>query len=401
MKRSRIPVLLAGTMIFLVAGLVYGWSTFSLSISQEYPHWTQAQLSLTYSLVWIFFCVGGIVSALIAGAFKPIVILMGSGVLFLISFLVAANAHSLPVLYLSFGVLGGLLTGIVYNTTITAVSLWFPDKPGLCSGILLSGFGFSGFLIGNAFQALTPAEVGAWRTSFTALGIAVCAIICLCALLIRAPGPDFRVEAAAKKHFAADQHPLRMVRTPKFWVYYLWGVLLVGCGSALVSHASRIAMESNHTIAPATIALAASLISVCNGGFRTVFGVLFDRYGLRLDMLVIATGYLLAAVALLAALQLSSFPLAVAGFLLCGTMYGGMAPCASAFVGSNFGQKHYSINFSVFNTSMIPAALFSTMAGAMYDFTGSYRTFCFTILLCAVTGYVLILAMTLLDRKKA
>ena len=400
MKRTRTLHLVAGTLVFLVAGLVYAWSTFSLSISQEYPHWTQAQLSLTYSLVWIFFCVGGILSALIAGKLKPITILMSCGVLFLISFLLAANAHSLPMLYLSFGILGGLLTGIVYNTAIVAVSLWFPDRPGLCNGIMLSGFGFSSFLIGNAYQAFTPPEIGAWRTSFVVLGIVVCAIICLCALVIRRPGPDFQMEATAKKHFAADHTTAQMMKTPKFWVYYLWGVLFVGCGSGLVAHASRIAMESSAAISPATVALAASLISVCNGGFRSVFGAIFDRYGLKSDMVIIATGYLLAASLLVVALKTACFPLAVAGFLLCGTMYGGMAPCAAGFVGSNFGKKHYSINFSVFNTSMIPASLGSTLAGAMYDTTGSYIPFCYTILVCALVGYGLIVTLSALERRK-
>ncbi len=401
MRQSRIVKLIAGTMIFLVAGLVYAWTTFSLSISQEYPHWTQAQLSLTYSFVWIFFCVGGILSALIAGKIRPTVILLACGVLFFGSFLWASRAQSLTELYLSFGILGGLLTGIAYNTTIVTVSLWYPDRPGLCSGILLSGFGFSAFLIGNAYQAWTPAEVGAWRTSFVVLGIVVCAVICLCGLVIRAPGPDFHVEAAQKKHVAIDCPTSRMIRMPKFWVYYLWGVLFVGCGSGLVAHASRIAMESSSAISPATVALAASLISVCNGGFRSVFGAIFDRYGLKLDMLIIATGYLLASLILVAALKLSSFPLALAGFLLCGTMYGGMAPCAAGFVSSNFGQKHYSINFSVFNTSMIPASLGSTLAGAMYDTTGTYLPFCFTIMLCAVVCYGLIFALSTLERKKA
>ena len=399
MKRSRVLQLTAGTLIFLVAGLVYAWSTFSLSISQEYPHWTQAQLSLTYSLVWIFFCVGGILSALIAGKLRPSVILITCGILFFGSFLWAANAHSLPGLYLSFGILGGLLTGIVYNTAIVAVSLWYPDRPGLCSGIMLSGFGFSAFLIGNAYQAWTPAEIGAWRTSFVVLGAVVCAVICFCALIVRAPGSDFHVEAAQKKHPAPDLPTSRMLRTPKFWVYYLWGVLFVGCGNALVAHSSRIAMEASSILSPATVALAASLISVCNGGFRSVFGAIFDRYGLKLDMLIIATGYLLASVLLIAALKLSSFPLALIAFLLCGTMYGGMAPCAAAFVGSNFGQKHYSINFSVFNTSMIPASLFSTLAGAMYDASGTYLPFCCTIMLCAMICYGLIFTLSALNRK--
>ena len=112
MKQNRWIPVIAGSLIFLFTGMVYAWGTFSLSISQEFPQWTQAQLSLTFSLVWTFFCLGGILSGMIAGKVRPTYTLLACGVLFLASFLLTANMQSLAMLYIAFGVLGGLVTGV-------------------------------------------------------------------------------------------------------------------------------------------------------------------------------------------------------------------------------------------------------------------------------------------------
>lgn len=400
MKTNRWIPVIAGSLIFLFTGMVYAWGTFSLSISQEFPQWTQAQLSLTFSLVWTFFCLGGILSGMLAGKVKPTYTLLACGVLFLVSFLLTANTHSLVMLYLAFGVLGGLVTGVAYNTVLASVSKWFPSRPGLCSGILLTSFGFSAFLIGNTYQALTPADIGAWRTSFTVLGVIVAAVLCLCAPFIRLPGPDFQEKAKEKKQSVADQTPGQMLRAPQFWLFYIWATLLVACGSSLVSHANRFAMESSSLTAPAAIALASSLIAVCNGSSRPIFGWIFDRFGKRTAMLVANGGFALASLILIAALWLSSFPLVVVGFVVCGIAYGGMPPCVSAFIGATYGQKYYPINFSIYNTNLIIATLGSTLTGALYDATGSYRAFSLAFLLLIVVGFLLIFAITAFDRKK-
>ena len=59
---------------------------------------------------------------------------------------------------------------------------WFPDRPGLISGVLLMGFGGGSFLIGKLYQAWTPTGVGGWRTSFLVLGIVCFAVLAVNAL---------------------------------------------------------------------------------------------------------------------------------------------------------------------------------------------------------------------------
>ena len=49
---------IAGVVILLFAGLVYAWSVLSGPIAAEFAQWTKAQLSLTFTLVMICFCIG-------------------------------------------------------------------------------------------------------------------------------------------------------------------------------------------------------------------------------------------------------------------------------------------------------------------------------------------------------
>ena len=55
-----------GVIVLLLAGLVYAWSVIGKSIGAVYPEWTKAQLSLTFTIVMIFFCFGSKVTLLCA-----------------------------------------------------------------------------------------------------------------------------------------------------------------------------------------------------------------------------------------------------------------------------------------------------------------------------------------------
>ena len=79
--------------------------------------------------------------------------------------------RSVAMLYIGFGVLCGLSSGLCYNAVMSTMVRWFPDRPGLISGVLLMGFGGGSFIIGKLYQAWTPDWIGGWRVSFVVLGI--------------------------------------------------------------------------------------------------------------------------------------------------------------------------------------------------------------------------------------
>ena len=186
-KTNRWLYAIVGCAVLLVSGLVYAWSGLSGPIAAEFPQWSAAQLSLTFTIVMSFFCVGSLVGGLLSSKVSQKVYLWVSAALFLTGFLLTANVRSILMLYIGFG----FASGLSYNAVLGTVGKWFPDKAGLVSGILLMGFGLSSFLVGKLYQTFTPDTVGAWRHSFVVLGIIAAVVMAVGGFLLEKPGDDF------------------------------------------------------------------------------------------------------------------------------------------------------------------------------------------------------------------
>lgn len=404
-KTNRWRYVVVGVLVLLCAGMVYAWSVLSGPIAKEFPQWTTAQLSMTFTLVMILFCLGGLAGGALAGKVSPKLYLWVAGVLFLAGFFLSSRVQSLWGLYLSFGVVCGFASGIAYNAVLATVGKWFPDKPGLISGILLMGFGLSSFLIGKLYQMFTPDTVGAWRHSFVALGVVTAVILAACGFFLEKPGGDFvsPASAAKKKNFvnpvAMEATTGEMVKKPAFWLFYLWATLLSAAGLALVSQAGGIAREVGAGVSAGTVATVVGMISVCNGVGRVALGGLYDKKGRELTMQAVNALFLATCVILVIALKSGSFPLLVVGFMVGGLAYGGVTPTNAAFVSSYYGMQHYALNLPIVVTNLIFASFGSTIAGALYDATGSYMSTYLMIGGLAIVGIFVSLAIGVCDKR--
>ena len=403
-KINRWLYAIVGCAVLLVSGLVYAWSVLSGPIAAEFPQWSAAQLSLTFTIVMSFFCVGSLAGGLLSSKVSQKVYLWVSAALFLAGFLLTANIQSILMLYIGFGVICGFASGLSYNAVLGTVGKWFPDKAGLVSGILLMGFGLSSFLVGKLYQTFTPDTVGAWRHSFVVLGIIAAVVMAMGGFLLERPGADFGAPAAAqstKKYVnpvAAELDTVSMLKTPTLWLFYLWAVLLSAAGLVLVSQASGIAREISTGVSAGTIATVVGLLSIFNGIGRVIFGGMFDKAGRGRTMQLINALFLVAAAILVAALELGSFPVLVVGFVVGGLAYGGVTPSNAAFVSSYYGMKHYSMNLSVVVTNLLFASFGSTIAGALYDATKSYFSAYLMIAGLAAVGILVSAAISLCDK---
>lgn len=154
--------------------MVYAWSVLSTPIAAEFTSWTKAQLSLTFTIVMILFCIGSLLCGLLSGKLSAKMSVRIGAVLFLLGFFLASRTQSVAMLYIGFGVLCGLSSGLCYNAVMSTMVRWFPDRPGLISGVLLMGFGGGSFIIGKLYQAWTPTGSAAggsaswcWASSFS------------------------------------------------------------------------------------------------------------------------------------------------------------------------------------------------------------------------------------------
>ncbi len=386
---------IGGLAVMLFAGMVYSWSVISLPIATEFASWSKLQLSFTFTLVMIMFCVGGLVGGLLNEKASLRVYLWVSAALFILGFALSARAQSLAELYLGFGVFCGLASGLAYNGVMCTVCAWFPEKQGFISGCLLMAFGLGSFFIGKFFQELTPSAVGAWRGSFLILGFIIFTVFVLCSLFLKAPEKGFQAPLP-KKTKSKFNNPVSVEASAKemlsertFWLYYAWAIVISFAGFSLISQAGFMAREVGPSVSAGTIATVVGLISVFNGIGRILAGIAFDRYGRRLTMRLINCGFIVTAAVLVAAILTDSFFLVVLGFILGGLSYGGVSPTNSAFTNSYFGNSNYPVNYSITNSNLIIASFGSTIAGALYDSTRSYLSAILFMAIMAMLGMIL------------
>ncbi|MCM1121407.1 MAG: MFS transporter [Eubacterium sp.] len=395
MKMNRWFYAVVGVIVLLFSGLVYAWSVLAAPIARYYTEWSSAQLSMTFTICMMFFCLGGLFAGILSGKINVKINMVISAVLFLAGFILASRATSLMQLYIGYGALAGMGAGFSYNTVMGSISKFFPDKPGLISGILLMGFGMGSFLIGKVYQAYTG-EGEAFRTSFLFMGILLFVVVLASAVFIRKPLPEelkaYQKETSRKEVKSSDEGAdfttLQMIKRSSFWLYFVWAVFLSAAGLALISQASAVVTQVNPAAAAGTVSTVVGLISIFNGCGRVIFGGMFDKIGRVKTMLADEALFILALILLVSAVLLGNFVVLIVAFIIMGLAYGGVTPTNSAYVNAFYGKTNYSVNFSIINMNLLIASFGSTIAGILYDASGSYLSTFLFMLALVVAGSV-------------
>ncbi len=383
-KNARWGYLVLGVVLLLFLGLIYAWSVFRVPLEEEFG-WARAQTSVTFSISMMMFCLGGLASGIISGRRGPRFTLMLCAAFLAVGFIAASRIHSLLGIYISYGCLCGFGVGLGYNSTISTVVKWFPDKQGLISGISLMGFGFGSMLLGTVGASMIT--VLGWRRTFVIFAIAFAVIMVVGALLMRTADEDFISRVAVsgkKKRESIEEIDFRqMLSRRNFWLYFAWAIVLSAAGLAIINNSTAYAnsiLGGNLTQAAAV----AGIVAIANGIGRVIFGQIFDSKGYRFTMLVSCFTFASAGLILLASNATQSIWVLVAAFVVIGLAYGSVTPTNSAFTAYFFGRKNYPLNFSITNLNLIVASYLGPMCA-----NGSYSaTFTF-ILLFAALGLLL------------
>ena len=237
------------------------------------------------------------------------------GALACIGFVLTArlDGSSLPMLYLSYGVITATGIGFAYNVVLSTVQAWFPDKKGTCSGALLMGFGASSLVLGSLADALIQNPAVGWRAAFLCLGVAIGIVLVAAALLIRLPAPGTvlpQPKAAANRvqedFEAADYTTGQMLRRFTFWRAFLCIIFLAAMGNTVISFAKDLPLRGGPAppcpppwwaCSPCATAWAASSPEP-----------LFDTLGRRRTMLLANGAAILAALVTLLSVAVHSVP---------------------------------------------------------------------------------------------
>ena len=274
-----------------------------------------------------------------------------SAVCWVTGFLVAALGVSLGqlwVVYLGYGLIGGIGLGIGYISPVSTLIKWFPDRPGLATGLAIMGFG-GGALVASPLTAKLLETYGASEVDAivpTMLTLAaVYAVLMTCgAVTIRVPEPGWRpagwtppVAGTNKMQSHADVRVGNAVRTPQF--YLLWIVLFtnVTAGIGILEQASPMIQDFFPSVTAATAAGFVGLLSLANMGGRFGWSTTSDKLG-RKRTYIMYLGVGAALYGVLAALGSSAVGLFVALTFVIVSFYGGGFATIPAYLKDLFGQ---------------------------------------------------------------
>jgi MFS family permease len=281
-------------------------------------------------------------------------------------FLVGAlgiGTGQLWLLYLGYGVIGGIGLGIGYISPVSTLIKWFPDSPGLATGLAIMGFGggalvaspLSRQLLGLYDSGYDPnvstsvAGGGALVGLFVTLGIGYFVIMMFGVFNIRVPAdgwapPGFDSSAVQQKPLVTTGNvsAANAIKTPQFW--FLWVVLFcnVTAGIGILEQASPMIQDffrgdgGKSTVAVAAAAGFVGLLSIFNMAGRFGWSSTSDVIG-RKPIYAMYLGVGIVAYALLATVGHTSTAVFVLLAAVIISFYGGGFATVPAYLRDLFG----------------------------------------------------------------
>jgi oxalate/formate antiporter len=296
-----------------------------------------------------------------------------------LSWILSAYAVNAWELYLAYGVLGGIGTGIIYVGVIGHMVQWFPDRRGLATGLAAAGYGSGAILTTIPISHIIASSN--YRHALLEFGIILGAIGIVAALGLRKP--DAAALAALRTHVktstnresARDYTPLEMVKTPLFWV--LFAMMTMMCTSGLMVISQMGAFTKDFGMADvlvfgvAALPLALSIDRITNGFTRPFFGWVSDRIGRETTMVV---AFSLEGLAMIAWLFTRNDPTVFV--LMSGVVFFGWGEIFSLFPATltdTFGTRHATTNYGVLYIAFgVGSVLGGPVAALLHDATHSW-----------------------------
>ena len=364
-KSKRMLYLALSTLTLLFLGLIYAFSMFAGPICTTFGL-EKAAVGLTFNIMMITFCVGAVIGSQIEAKIGVRNTLFVAAALFFCGFAGTGlfGNGSITVVYLCYGVLGGLGVGVGYNSVIATTNVWFPDKVGFSSGVLMMGFGLGSLILGTLSVNLAP-TLGL-GTVFAAIGVITALVVVVLACTLRRPPANIVALMAPEKATASGYDPGEQdtpLKSSTFYVYWVWAIIVIAIGLATIGNCASDAQAVGFDAGFATLLV--GLVSTCNGLARVLIGIIYDKTNVKVTMLVDGLIAVAACACIIGAFTTGISVLYVVGAFCCGFCYGGVPVVASAFARQRYGAKKYPLNLSVINTSIIYGSLLSMAAQAL------------------------------------
>jgi MFS family permease len=299
----------AALAVHLCIGQVYATSVYKTALVEHFDTSLTA-VGVIFSISIVMLGLSAAVCGTWVDRNGPRAAMFTSACFWSTGFLVAAvgiGTEQLWLVYLGYGVIGGIGLGIGYISPVSTLIKWFPDRPGLATGLAIMGFG-GGALIASplsarlmqlydqsGYDAADPASVAdghAVMLLFITLGIVYFAFMMFGAFTVRVPADDWRPEGwdpheVEEKELVttASVSASNAIRTPQFWL--LWVVLFcnVTAGIGILEQAAPMIQDffrgadGVSSVSATAAAGFVGLLSLANMAGRFVWSSTSDKVG--------------------------------------------------------------------------------------------------------------------------
>ena len=371
----RWVTLAASTAAAMCCGFYYAWSVLAIPM-MDTNGWTSAEVSLAFTIIVAMPAVCTLLAGKLLQYISPRTLLLMGGVVLGAGTILLSFADSLPLLYLFAFVAG--VGGMTYpGSTMSNLMTFFPDRRGMASGVLTSGFGMGAILWAPVTVLLL--DLIGYQWSLRVLGVLFIIVIALCSRLVTVAPVGYsprgwpRVTAAVTSDAAAVGATAAgagatgvtvgapgvaaldwkaMLCTLRFWLLAPIFVLGLISGLMVTAHASPIAQQMLG-ISPDAAGAFVSYLALGMVIGKVGWGMLSDRFG---RVPVVLTILVLAVVALLVLWQAGSYLPVVGGVFVVGLCYGGFLALIGPVTLDAFGPRHFPVNFGIMFLSVAVGA---------------------------------------------
>ena len=355
----------AALAVHLCIGQAYATSVYKTSMVAAF-HTNLTAVGLIFSLAIVMLGLSAAVAGKWVDRNGPRKAMVVSAVCWSSGFLIGAGGlvtGQLWLVFLGYGFIGGIGLGIGYISPVSTLIKWFPDRPGLATGMAIMGFG-GGAMIASPVSAQlmamfdpaynpdnteSVANPSAVASMFVVLGIVYFCFMMFGAFTVRVPADDWKPKGY--KPAQEEQQKLvttggvsadNAIKTPQFWL--LWTVLFcnVTAGIGILEQASPMIQDffregGSTSVSSSAAAGFVGLLSMCNMGGRFLWSTTSDAVG-RKPMYMIYLGVGIAAYVALALAGSGATALFVllAGLII--SFYGGGFSTVPAYLKDLFGS---------------------------------------------------------------
>ena len=364
--RKKYHVIIAAVLIQLCVGVGNLWSIFQEGIAQSIFAGDHSGAGLCFSLLIAMLGVGGIIGGKLEQRFSVRVTIVVGSILLAAGFLTTGfvTAEIPWLIWLTYGILGGLGCGFCYSPSISCAQKWFPKKKGFVTGVIVAALGSSGIIFTPILELLINKYGGVGvgeQGTFITLSVIFFVVCTLSGLVMVAPKEgevekvELKVNASPVKSYTSKE----MLKNPKFYLIAL--TFMLGCmgGLMILGFAKPIAVAKGLTEIAAVGVL---LIAIFNAIGRLIWGIVSDKIG-RINTIIVlligsaifsflvplAQGYLIFAV--------------IAGI---GFFYGGLLTSFPALTADTFGPKYMATNYGIVLMGFGISAIVSSQIAGYY-----------------------------------